>query len=1330
MALASNAASNLQLSVNAGEEVPEITTEALGFASIGRGLTGPPKLKLLPSPWPNDNLPPASATLLSVASRRGLVAAASPDTLVITSTESVRNALKAEINAAPDVISDFKPDVSIPVARLRHVAFSTDEDLLFINQEGGGRFSVYQVDHLLNGDSKPALDFTLHDQGVRAMLPCTDPSTAHYTAVVGDMGRLDIVDMTTGVPSTVDTNGKIATCASWSTRGKAYVVGFKDGTAAAYQVTQNLLGTIPRPPNVEESYLVSSISYLSNDDFFMVHSPPEEEADQDSLFHFVKTKFLKNETPKFKDFTFRKTMEPLLWPCFEGDAPTRTHPPRYSVSRLKGWEPLLNDMLVVSGSYSIDITIIINAKQPIVKDQEVGINEYQKACLDDHRKAQVPRQSLGEDLDSVLIGESLDLSSKELVQRPSKRIDGLDESPTPLPAYFLLTQEGLLQAYWVIWDKSLENKIGYPGLTALGGSVITPATNPTPPMPSKPIQGTPSTQPSLFPGKTTSTPQFGAATVPKPSQPTFGAAGFTGLPTAQPRAPTAEKPAQAIFGTAGLPRPSPFLSTSNASSSPAPGGFASAASQSSPFTNLSNKGSTSGSKSSPFANLSNKGSTSGSPFHSFGGSGAAMFSGLDKQSTMFSGTANGSKEDSFTSNASTINLTGSSFDSMSSFGDTRNRERDEATPTPALPPSGFKLGSTFKPDGTAKDDLPKPATPGSSFFGGGFSSALTGAAPNPPATPEKSSQNVSTTPATQPKQRTLSPSQPKEAPPKESIVPEDAPLPPDPMTYKAPKMEDDVPPIAGSPPVQVEAPSSSVPSSPLDDEDDEGDLSIEEERDEETGGETGDETVEPSPSDAARRSRSAQSNHQTPPVYPAAPTPPHALSQQHKPAPTPYGQPPKASPLSFDQSTTPAKQSPSSLGNTRRDPLPGSGPSLSASIQQQSQPPPPEPQFADLVDDEDERIRQELAKDIEPSRHLDDFLARQEYSGAALNKTGHAAQIEIVYRDINNMVDTLGLNWRSLKSFMKYHERPQRYTEVIRETLDEVNQQGEDGPWFEEWCLTEIEDLKNLENELEQGLDEGRVRNLVDKLSQLTRFLREKARLSTKINDVRRQIINRKGPEKLDAVRKASLPKELADHQKTLRKEYARLLTLLGQAEEAIMLLKSKLASRNAENGRAGVVPTVDAIKKTINKLIAITETKSAEITRLETQFRKAGLADTSHPTSSSSRKLGTPLRQPRGLRSGSPFATPPTNRSRMSLSELNRRALTPEVESTPTKGCGLFYTPEGTPSADKTLTKLGNMDDNDLAQLREKARRRRKIAQGLETALMNRGVRQTRVST
>jgi nucleoporin NUP159 len=83
-----------------------------------------------------------------------------------------------------------------------------------------------------------------------------------------------------------------------------------------------------------------------------------------------------------------------------------------------------------------------------------------------------------------------------------------------------------------------------------------------------------------------------------------------------------------------------------------------------------------------------------------------------------------------------------------------------------------------------------------------------------------------------------------------------------------------------------------------------------------------------------------------------------------------------------------------------------------------------------------------------------------------------------------------------------------------------------------------------------------------------------------------------------------------------------------------------------------------------------------------------------------------------------------------MSLSELNRRALSPEVEAspTPTKGYGLFYTPEGSPTPGKEIARLSDLVDENMDSLRETARRRRVVAKGLKEALLERGIKSTKV--
>lgn len=381
-------------------------------------------------------------------------------------------------------------------------------------------------------------------------------------------------------------------------------------------------------------------------------------------------------------------------------------------------------------------------------------------------------------------------------------------------------------------------------------------------------------------------------------------------------------------------------------------------------------------------------------------------------------------------------------------------------------------------------------------------------------------------------------------------------------------------------------------------------------------------------------------------------------------------------------------------------------------------------------------MRHQLAQEIEPSKDLDEFVAYQNYAGKSATKTGHAAQIEMVYKDINGMIDSLGWNARSIKSFTEYQKRPQAGHKVSRQTLEDIENEGEDGSWYEQWTLCEIEALKSLEDELDHDLDEGRVQDVLEKLGQLARLLHDKAKLTTRLNDVRRQIINRKDPDKAEASRKAPLPKEAADKQKELRNEYAQLLKLINQAEEGTTYLKTRLTAYCAQNKKDSNVraPTVDAVKQTIAKMISVAEKRNNEITLLESQMRKMGLAENERPSSSSSRTLGTPRRS-RGtsLRNSiaeSPYATPPTNRSKMSLVELNRRALTPDVDATPTanKGYGLSYSSEANATSGYDLARMSDLVDENIDKLRATARRRTQVAEGLKKALLERGVRTTRV--
>lgn len=1475
-------------------------------------------------------MPPASVTLLSIASKSGLLAAAGPDTLVLASTEKVRKAFQEKAGDW-DVITDFAPDATLPVPKLRHVAFSSEGDFLVISAEDGGGLAVFDPKELLKGNQKPGNEIATDKQAIRSLLPNPIAEMEHIFAAILDNGKLCLIDVASGKTSTLRDDGVV--CASWSTRGKALAVGLEDGTGVLYLNDGTQKGVIPRPPALNGGFTYCGLVWLANDEFFIVHFPKKSAIDtgepEEARYHYVRS------NKGWTSFSFHPTPEEPILPAW--DAPPRAFPPRLSITRLRNWEPDLDDLLILTNSHSDTIVTVTSASDELSRGAPV--NEYTMTELNEGQGAQVPRRVFGEEGDSLLIGEALDLSATEKLLRPIASNEEITEAPHPLPAYVFLTHQGILSAYWVVWNRSIAAGKRYPGLvtpassaTAAAAPQPTPSKIPTPAgtnnlfgKPSAPAFGAPSTPSapkfgaspfgSTTPAASFGKPAFGAPSTPafgqpsqpsatpfgQPAKPAFGAPSAMGSssPFSQPAGSTTpafgqtSKPSlgaatgstQPAFGQTGKPA----FGAPSAPGAPA-FGAASGIAKASPWGSASPQASAtpanpfSGGGSSGFAKFGQQGSGAGSasPFGGavagqsgfgglgqqksspFGGASGSQsgFAGLGQQKSAFGGASNAipnlKEEPSFGStvtvgsnNGSTLPSfgnpaqqsssifgqrttnsfgTNSSFASTDSSADTQQRKRDESTPTPQ-PPSGlnglgsggFKLGSTFKGDGTAKDDLPKPAAPGGSFFGSGFASAV----PNTGLQPKTPGNDGSTTPLSPPKKTSYFPGTTPQVPPptkkepqedaplppdftktakktepiddaplppdfvtsKPKSQPADDPLPPDFLPKKAPKSADE--PLAGSPGVKVEVPSSSPEAVPLDDDDEEefsgseegeeedegeeeeGSQEEEEYSDEEEGEEEEEDEDRPLPTTLGNH-KIDRSESDSKPLFPPTPAPaksesaqPSSLfggksagsqsslfgakagpqatssqplfgqaapksaplfptSQQAKPAPTPSFQPPRAQAnLRSPNPVRPSSQT-SHRPTTRREPLaPGS--SLSASFQQSK---PPTPQVSDLEDQEDERIRAQLAQEIEPSRTLDDFVAHQKYTGTS-EKTGHAAQIEAIYKDINGMVDALGWNARSIKSFTTYHKQPQAGHKVDRQTLEDVEADGKDGDWYEQFALSEIKDLQDLEDKLSKELDEGRIQNVHDKLVQLRRLILEKAKLMTRINDIRRQIINRKDPEKVESTRKAALPKELADTQKALRADYAKLLTLLSQAEEAAILLRSRLASHSASAGNTTAVPSMDAVKKTIIKMTSLAERRNNDIALLEAQLRKTSLSDTRPTPSSPANGTATPRRaratDPRKSIADTPFATPPT-RSKMSLTDLNRRALTPEVNDTPSKGYGLFYDAPETAGGNE-LARLSDMVDDSIEELRQTARRRRAVASGLRKVLLERGVKSTTVA-
>lgn len=249
-------------------EVPEVETEAcslrpcvhvakltepqlLGFKALSQGGAGPKKVKLLPKPWPRDHVPPASATLFSIASVVGLVAAAGPDTLVVATTEKLRKAFDGPADTS-DVVSDFTPDVTLPIPTLRHVAFSTNGEFLVVSAEQKGGLAVFNAAAVTNSGKRDAeIQIETDQVSLRALAPNPASEFSHYFAIVLESGKLAVVNVDNGSINSFRADG--VTSVSWSMRGKALVAGLQDGTAAIYR-DGTLKAVIPRPPEVDETF--------------------------------------------------------------------------------------------------------------------------------------------------------------------------------------------------------------------------------------------------------------------------------------------------------------------------------------------------------------------------------------------------------------------------------------------------------------------------------------------------------------------------------------------------------------------------------------------------------------------------------------------------------------------------------------------------------------------------------------------------------------------------------------------------------------------------------------------------------------------------------------------------------------------------------------------------------------------------------------------------------------------------------------------------------------------------------------------------------------------
>lgn len=256
----------------------------------------------------------------------------------------------------------------------------------------------------------------------------------------------------------------------------------------------------------------------------------------------------------------------------------------------------------------------------------------------------------------------------------------------------------------------------------------------------------------------------------------------------------------------------------------------------------------------------------------------------------------------------------------------------------------------------------------------------------------------------------------------------------------------------------------------------------------------------------------------------------------------------------------------------------------------------------DLSDREDERVREELEAELEATKTLDDFIAHQDYVGG-VTKPGIPGQIEKVYRDINSMVDTLGLNARSLSAFVKGHSELAKDGGRSMEDLED-----------EDWCLIEIADLSTMEGQLAGRLQNGRLQNVQEKLDASRDLRKDFAKLRTKRAEIKRFFDTKADPEQKEALRAAPLNDDYAVQQHKLRRKFADVQKSIAEVEEKITMLRTSLAAGDPNKDAPLKRPTVEAVTNTILKMTTMIEKKSGDIDVLENQMRKLCIPSINQP--------------------------------------------------------------------------------------------------------------------
>lgn len=355
-------------------------------------------------------------------------------------------------------------------------------------------------------------------------------------------------------------------------------------------------------------------------------------------------------------------------------------------------------------------------------------------------------------------------------------------------------------------------------------------------------------------------------------------------------------------------------------------------------------------------------------------------------------------------------------------------------------------------------------------------------------------------------------------------------------------------------------------------------------------------------------------------------------------------------------------------------------------------------------DDEDRKIQLELEEPIEPTRRLAPFLAHQDYVGRVVGED-IPSQAERLYRDINSMIDTLGLNARSLKSFIQGHS--ESFVDGGRER-DHLEKE-------DEWCLIEIEDLAVIEKELGERVQAERLQDVIEKLEEIAIMHKDVVSLRTRAHSLQ-AIITSQNAQSPGSTRSTPLTADQNAVLVDLRNEFEQVQSLLASAEDAASFLAARMATLEAQaNKGARAMPTVEAVLNTIAKMTRMAEQKSVDLDVIETQMRRLRFRSGASASAADLDAIMGTLKLGSSSCGGSPHATP--------IKKTNQQPRPPAPRGTYT----FTYDSDSSEEENPGKTCNNGISDKQLDAYKSRVARRARVLALFKSKVEARGVKRTK---